>query len=83
MASNSRLSKDKKLIKIVTIALVCVAICFAAGAATILYLQQHAPRLNTSSDADGTKDKFYHETTTRSEERRVGKECRSRWSPYH
>src|SRR2546430_4794616 len=22
-------------------------------------------------------------TTTRSEERRVGKECRSRWSPYH
>ena len=25
-----------------------------------------------------------HKTTTlRSEERRVGKECRSRWSPYH
>ena len=23
------------------------------------------------------------ETETRSEERRVGKECRSRWSPYH
>jgi len=23
------------------------------------------------------------ETMTRSEERRVGKECRSRWSPYH
>ena len=22
-------------------------------------------------------------TITRSEERRVGKECRSRWSPYH
>ena len=22
-------------------------------------------------------------TTVRSEERRVGKECRSRWSPYH
>ena len=27
-----------------------------------------------ASDADGN---------TRSEERRVGKECRSRWSPYH
>src|SRR5260370_28683661 len=26
-----------------------------------------------------TKDKIY----VRSEERRVGKECRSRWSPYH
>ena len=23
------------------------------------------------------------ESITRSEERRVGKECRSRWSPYH
>ena len=26
---------------------------------------------------------IYKATTTRSEERRVGKECRSRWSPYH
>ena len=25
----------------------------------------------------------YGNTTARSEERRVGKECRSRWSPYH
>src|SRR2546429_9329230 len=24
-----------------------------------------------------------YESTNRSEERRVGKECRSRWSPYH
>ena len=24
-----------------------------------------------------------HEQCARSEERRVGKECRSRWSPYH
>ena len=28
--------------------------------------------------------KLYQDaSTTRSEERRVGKECRSRWSPYH
>ena len=26
---------------------------------------------------------LYKVVTTRSEERRVGKECRSRWSPYH
>ena len=26
---------------------------------------------------------LYHEHKRRSEERRVGKECRSRWSPYH
>ena len=25
----------------------------------------------------------YNKATLRSEERRVGKECRSRWSPYH
>ena len=30
--------------------------------------------------ASNTLHKFYDE---RSEERRVGKECRSRWSPYH
>ena len=28
---------------------------------------------------DPSMDEIYH----RSEERRVGKECRSRWSPYH
>ena len=28
-------------------------------------------------------DRFYYDYLLRSEERRVGKECRSRWSPYH
>src|SRR3989304_6297220 len=28
-------------------------------------------------------DLFIHYALARSEERRVGKECRSRWSPYH
>ena len=28
-------------------------------------------------------DLIFYGDTTRSEERRVGKECRSRWSPYH
>src|SRR5712692_6949279 len=28
-------------------------------------------------------DRLDHLSYTRSEERRVGKECRSRWSPYH
>ena len=27
--------------------------------------------------------RFLREAKARSEERRVGKECRSRWSPYH
>src|SRR5258706_1993033 len=29
------------------------------------------------------RHKLYKQITDRSEERRVGKECRSRWSPYH
>ena len=28
-------------------------------------------------------DRIKHNKKVRSEERRVGKECRSRWSPYH
>src|SRR5574339_442938 len=31
----------------------------------------------------GLKNFEYYFTSMRSEERRVGKECRSRWSPYH
>ena len=37
--------------------------------------------LNVISDNIFIKSKG--NATTRSEERRVGKECRSRWSPYH
>ena len=32
---------------------------------------------------DNKREFLYTKNTTRSEERRVGKECRSRWSPYH
>ena len=32
------------------------------------------------SEGDG---KYVIDADSRSEERRVGKECRSRWSPYH
>ena len=32
---------------------------------------------------DIKKDQRDEEMARRSEERRVGKECRSRWSPYH
>ena len=35
--------------------------------------------LEKSTEIEETKD----ESLLRSEERRVGKECRSRWSPYH
>ena len=48
--------------------------------------------LSCCSTADLSKEQFearnisyicFHYELDRSEERRVGKECRSRWSPYH
>ena len=36
---------------------------------------------NTASKEE--KEKYDEKKLCRSEERRVGKECRSRWSPYH
>src|SRR2546425_5900542 len=44
------------------------------------YLNQHQPLWSTY--ASSTPQTLIS-STTRSEERRVGKECRSRWSPYH
>ena len=34
-------------------------------------------------DFSNKNDDLVKDNTNRSEERRVGKECRSRWSPYH
>ena len=35
------------------------------------------------STEEGRQDAKLEKIQERSEERRVGKECRSRWSPYH
>src|SRR3712207_8480014 len=63
--------------------------CSAAAAAngstvTNVNLTGNAGGLRLASTS-GTFDvsSFTITTTGRSEERRVGKECRSRWSPYH
>ena len=34
-------------------------------------------------DKNTENDEYFRIASSRSEERRVGKECRSRWSPYH
>ena len=38
---------------------------------------------NLDLGGDGSRNGTGKTTIIRSEERRVGKECRSRWSPYH
>src|SRR5256714_11549312 len=42
-----------------------------------------AKLVESAAEGDDALLEKYFETETRSEERRVGKECRSRWSPYH
>ena len=42
-----------------------------------------APLSNPRQKCDVTRPDPCPHSSTRSEERRVGKECRSRWSPYH
>ena len=54
-------------------------------------IQNILKRFGSGSMSHGALSKEAHETLAtgmnrikgRSEERRVGKECRSRWSPYH
>src|SRR3989475_9650386 len=41
------------------------------------------PYLKGLAQQYGLATQYYANTHPRSEERRVGKECRSRWSPYH
>ena len=67
-----------------------ISICFIAGSCNVSSVQ--GSRYNFSlldSVIQGWVSKEYYPGASicvvknRSEERRVGKECRSRWSPYH
>ena len=49
----------------------------------ILCAEKHATLRMVEITADGRIDLLDFGRALRSEERRVGKECRSRWSPYH
>ena len=55
------------------------------GTATFEYEEKRSRFIATASFAE-TEEKalaVLNAVRARSEERRVGKECRSRWSPYH
>ena len=53
-----------------------------AGSTTILDILSPTA-IDTKSRDYIVVDGVFHAYLYRSEERRVGKECRSRWSPYH
>ena len=63
-----------------------LAVCRAGGMlygapyVTIHRADCHALLAEAAQEAGA---QIHNGQTTRSEERRVGKECRSRWSPYH
>ena len=48
-----------------------------------LYKHQEIRHILTSHEQGASHAADGYARSTRSEERRVGKECRSRWSPYH
>src|SRR2546430_1679952 len=54
----------------------------AADAPPGSYRSPQGLSLTLDLDAPADADRLF-EMLSRSEERRVGKECRSRWSPYH
>ena len=58
-----------------------------ADNALLQYMQKVTQGTNNADTEDKKQQKLQHIVNKlkhgRSEERRVGKECRSRWSPYH
>ena len=50
---------------------------------TVLLLTEKQTNKELVQEFQLEKEDLENEYTRRSEERRVGKECRSRWSPYH
>ena len=59
-----------------------VQLCVEGDLAAVRRALQEGANPNAADDT-GTIRYEGDKALTRSEERRVGKECRSRWSPYH
>ena len=53
----------------------------SAGEITSIEIWSNDPFMKVMLDAEDIR--IFVKQYNRSEERRVGKECRSRWSPYH
>ena len=85
--NRGRKPRQRKVSQSVFLASLVLAIIvlFAAGTRSEEIYQIAAPIFGIKVAKQPLDTEVMKETyrTTRSEERRVGKECRSRWSPYH
>ena len=75
---NTYLHKKHSAISLFLIIMLVSAVCLCACGDNKLGYNKE--KINASIIE---QTKILSENLTRSEERRVGKECRSRWSPYH
>ena len=70
--------------KISLIVMSCMIACGLLANHGIVKGGEMSPKVeDTVSIAKKITDSQWLSNNSRSEERRVGKECRSRWSPYH
>ena len=76
----SRRKKYRRRVRNIRVGLTLFVICLIAVAIPVIREMLRKPAQITIQVAD---IEVTQGTALRSEERRVGKECRSRWSPYH
>ena len=62
--------------------MICKNLGISLGKSTVTAFADGECSISINEPVRGV-DVFIVQSTCRSEERRVGKECRSRWSPYH
>ena len=60
-----------------------VAAMFDVNESLLRFWEKEFPQLNPKKGGRGIRQYRKEDIETDREERRVGKECRSRWSPYH
>ena len=77
-----------RLMKRIVLLCGCLLVWSSAGAQLTLdscrlLARNHYPEIRRYDLVRQTEEYTLSNARRRSEERRVGKECRSRWSPYH
>ena len=66
-----------------TVVLIFILILGTIAAILAINRPIHSKKIREKKKAEVQIDTSQFTADSRSEERRVGKECRSRWSPYH